>query len=262
MRLRGKIRCCRGRIGLLKECLSEGVAPKDIVVRIINSRARHTLAMKKAFLLDEINKEESRLLVLIRRFNRDLCEAKEMLLKFDFVRLCHYIGEINCKKTVDEVKEGNELVGKLRVSRYGNIDTSSHVVNLSSYQLSNIETEVLSRGLKFAMPPQKVKREAVLSEFESLWAQLENLSPESNEAVAACKAKLSDIAHAYSGTPIDCKDFSLTREHLIALANLRKNKNLVICKPGKGPGVVILDSCDYNAKMMQILGDKEKFCTI
>ena len=51
---------------LSQECLSVGVAPKDVVKRIVNSRARHALAMEKAFTLDDINKEESRLRHLVR----------------------------------------------------------------------------------------------------------------------------------------------------------------------------------------------------
>ena len=61
MRLRGKVRCSRNRICLLKEYLSAGVAPKDVVKRILRSRARYTICIEKASLVDDLNKEEDKL---------------------------------------------------------------------------------------------------------------------------------------------------------------------------------------------------------
>ncbi|XP_046860166.1 uncharacterized protein LOC124453391 [Xenia sp. Carnegie-2017] len=46
---------------------------------------------------------------------------------------------------------------------------------------------------------------------------------------------------------------------MIALSNLKKNKNIVVCKPDKGSGVEILDREDYNSKMLNILKDNNKF---
>ena len=116
--------------------------------------------------------------------------------------------------------------------------------------------------LNFAIPPGKLKHESILSEFETFWVQLENLTPHNKELLITCKAKLCDIAHAYSGTPIESKDFSLTRGHLIALSKLCKNKDIVICKPDKGSGVVILNKADYKGEMLHILNDDRKFCEL
>ena len=80
MRLKGKVRCCKGRISLLKERLNVGVALKDVVKRIVNNRARHTLAMEKAFMLDDLNKE-SRLRHLVREVNLGMRNAKEIYRK-------------------------------------------------------------------------------------------------------------------------------------------------------------------------------------
>ena len=40
---------------------------------------------------------------------------------------------------------------------------------------------------------------------------------------------------------------------------MKENINIVITKPDKGAGVVVLDQTDYNRKMMSILHDKTKF---
>ena len=43
------------------------------------------------------------------------------------------------------------------------------------------------------------------------------------------------------------------------LKDLSKNNDIVIIKPDKGVGVVILNSIDYKRKMYDILSDKTKF---
>ena len=90
-------------------------------------------------------------------------------------------------RKINQAKERLDLVKRLKQRRYGRVELSSHVTNLSSYQLSPIETEVLSKGLNFAIPPSKLKRESILSEFETFWAQLKNLTPHNEELLIACK---------------------------------------------------------------------------
>ena len=50
-----------------------------------------------------------------------------------------------------------------------------------------------------------------------------------------------------------------TQDDLNLLKKLANNKNLVICKPDKGKGVVLLNKSDYNNKMEYILSDTTKF---
>ena len=46
------------------------------------------------------------------------------------------------------------------------------------------------------------------------------------------------------------------------MSKLRKNKDIVIFKPDKGSGVVILNKAYYERKMLQILNDDRKFCEL
>ena len=48
------------------------------------------------------------------------------------------------------------------------------------------------------------------------------------------------------------------RQHQV-LRNLRKNKDIVITKPDKGNGVVILDGKLYNNAIEEIISDTSKF---
>ena len=43
------------------------------------------------------------------------------------------------------------------------------------------------------------------------------------------------------------------------IKSLRDNFNIIISKPDKGSGVIILNCCDYIEKMKKILSDDSKF---
>ena len=70
------------------------------------------------------------------------------------------------------------------------------------------------------------------------------------------------MAHAYCGTLVDARDFLMHRECLCAIKSLRSNSNILITKPDKGSGMVILNKTDYIKKMNSILEDETKFLTL
>ena len=53
--------------------------------------------------------------------------------------------------------------------------------------------------------------------------------------------------------------FNLDDGELQAITTLRQNKSIIVCKPDKGNGVVLLNKSDYVKKMENILLDKSKF---
>ena len=70
------------------------------------------------------------------------------------------------------------------------------------------------------------------------------------------KAELSHLAHLY----VNSYKPSLTdiKTHKI-LTNLRKNIDIVVLKPDKGNGVVVLNRTDYTKGIMDIINDTHKF---
>ena len=125
--------------------------------------------------------------------------------------------------------------------------------------LSDTEKFVLSHGLDFCLPPTNVKREKIFAEFVVLMGQLFHHSSKSKECLSALKAKLNYLAHAFCGTQIDLSDFTMHRECFDAIKSLRSNDKIIIIKPDKGSGVVILNKSDYITKMNLILNDASKF---
>ena len=81
----------------------------------------------------------------------------------------------------------------------------------------------------------------------------------SKEELQALKARLSDLAHVYCGTPVDLTDFLIYRECFEAIESLRLNSDIIITKPDNRSGVVILNKTDYLTKMNSILDNFSKF---
>ena len=73
------------------------------------------------------------------------------------------------------------------------------------------------------------------------------------------RSKIASIAHEYANIKLEREIFPLGKEHFAAIRELRNNKEIVITRPDKGAGVVLLDHAEYIAKMMEILDDDTKF---
>ena len=119
---------------------------------------------------------------------------------------------------------------------------------LSSYNLSDIEKMALARGLDFTLPPSDIKKGGYLANFEMLFNKLDDdLFFGSNDDKLYLRNKLRDIAFSsmYNFNNARKNLLNIPKEELEALKLLSKNKSIVILKPDKGSGVVILNSSDY-----------------
>ena len=133
------------------------------------------------------------------------------------------------------------------------------VLNLSSDECSKLELTFLAHPLDHSIPSRSIKHKDVYWEFAVLFTQLRRLQPVSTDHVSDLKAQLNDLALAYVGSLVISWESDGRSEHLRTLISLSWNNSLVITRPDKDSGVVILDyQCNVN-KMMSILGDTTKF---
>ena len=73
------------------------------------------------------------------------------------------------------------------------------------------------------------------------------------------KQKLKNLCYSYIYS-FDAKEQSnLSNDELDAFHKLLQQRNLIISKPDKGNGVVVLDKTEYIHKMNNILNDQTKF---
>ena len=101
-------------------------------------------------------------------------------------------------------------------------------------------------------------REKVFADIEVLYSLLAKLKPSSDLASSDFKAKLNSLAHTFSGMSVAFDESRWRDQDCCVIKSLRNNNNLVISKPDKGAGVVLLDHDDYVSKMLLILHDNTK----
>ena len=136
------------------------------------------------------------------------------------------------------------------------LDNTKVVVNISSYNLTDTEMVLLSKGLNFSVPPQQLDKTDVMTSFEML---LRETSQVPSNCWQRLKSRLKNVclSYVYSYDQRTCNN--LSKQEKLALKELYQKHDLVICKPDKGNGVVILDRSAYLQKMDNILKDQSKF---
>ena len=100
---------------------------------------------------------------------------------------------------------------------------------------------ILAHGLDFCVPFHMPDREKVIADIEVLYYQLAGLKPSSDLESSDFKAKLNSLAHTFSGMSVASEESRSGDQHRRVIKSLRNNNNLIISKPDKGAGVVLLD---------------------
>ena len=134
------------------------------------------------------------------------------------------------------------------------------VFNRSSKSLTKEENLVLTKGLNFSVPFKKLNYCNFLIPFELLCGKLYNepISETSGHDKDFVKTELKDIALTRYRTYSPPKS-TLSDDELKIIKRLKADKTIVIVKPDKGNGVVILDRFDYESKMEELSQGTSKF---
>ena len=142
-------------------------------------------------------------------------------------------------------------------------DTDKVVINLSNRTLTTSELDVLSLGLSFCIPKLKIDFISHYFSFETLTKSLKSLPLPTSQWNKLVK-EISSIAHT------SFRDFDSVKRSFIklpqplfdALTSLKADNSIVITKPDKGRGTVVMNKQDYITKVEDILNDATKFKTI
>ena len=133
--------------------------------------------------------------------------------------------------------------------------TSSGVItNLSKYHLSAEESSILKYGLSYAIPPKFISKTDIFTSFEMINIFLQS-EVKSEELKAPLKAELAHLARTYYSRYRPSE--TAIRKHNI-LKKLKQNTDIIIGRPVKGNGVVILDRIIYISSMKKLLNDENK----
>ena len=134
--------------------------------------------------------------------------------------------------------------------------TNETITNLTQYELSQEESDLLKAGFYFSIQPHKIRKSEIFTTFEKIHCSFIN-NLKSDETKSQIKAHLSYLANSYFYN-YKPSPSSILRQHRV-LQNLQKNKDTVITKPGKGNGVVILDQKLYDNAIQELISDTSTF---
>ena len=256
--LKGK--CVRNEEGIsfLKKCLEYHVTPTNVRNRVRKAKPKRPVGIERAFIKDDIEKRKDFLEKVRGEYSGKLSRSLNKLSFLDRIRFAKLVNITSERlRRQNEMKNDKALQRLIKVQQGQGVLRHSTVFNLADIELTEIEKDVLCRGLNFGIPPRLV-REEIEAEFELCWKQLERL-PTTNERHAECKAAMANEAQKYLNAKVDKTGYSLNKEHLLTIKQLKKNKDIVITKPDKGNGVVILNRVDYIKKMEEVLSRDGKF---
>ena len=202
--------------------------------------------------------------LLVSLLDRDLKLLYENVKSVLSIINFHHVLNISrmCnKKELEQIK----LKSLIPNSSWDMVATSSHdpekvIYDFSSHEPIFREKHLLSKGLRFAIPPRQIDYSGYLKEYELLYRSTTDLSMTSEDR-ERFKAKLKGIAlPSYKLLNDTCKyENNLSSEYLSSLKSFMRNKNIVIRKAKKGNTVVIIDKEKYIQDVKNIISDSSKF---
>ena len=158
-------------------------------------------------------------------------------------------------------KKFSNLKRKFGIPKVSNLNNDDIIFNYSHRVLTETKRIVLARGLRFCLPPKDVDKYEVKCSFELLYRDLVKLNlPITSKNQDRLRSQLKNISYGY----IYSYDFSkqkniLSKDEWAALSDLRRDDSIIITRPDKGNGVVIVSRLDYLNKMKKLISDGTKF---
>lgn len=176
----------------------------------------------------------------------------------------------HCISFITENNIGKENSFKMRQKRklfniglthhYDNINPDDVIFNVSSRSLNDDEKEALSYGLDYSLLPSKLNYVRHFTAFEKLFKLItsQHIFNKVPDSLNSVKSRIKNLALTsyYSFQP---KVSSKHKKIIHNIKQLSSDANIIVNKPDKGRGVVVMDKTDYVEKMNNILSDTSKF---
>jgi len=140
------------------------------------------------------------------------------------------------------------------------VDINKVIFNFSDRTLSVDEKNALSLGLDFGLRPRKLSYFKFFTHFERICHMLKhcNIYKDTFNAVFNKISALANNMYVQH-----CRESMYSPDHTEqyanVLQNLKDDDSIVITRPDKGKGIVILNKTDYCNKISNILADSSKF---
>lgn len=179
---------------------------------------------------------------------------------FDFKCLSALIN-LNVEKRLSSVSAiHHRKLKNLGIDLSKKVDANKIIFNFSDRILTDKEKNVLSLGLDFGLRPRKSSFANFFVHFERTCQMLKNCNiykDTINTVFNKISALANDMYVQHCRESVHSPDH--TEQYSDVLQNLKDDGNIVITRPDKGKGIVILNKNDYYNKISSILSDSSKF---
>ena len=151
--------------------------------------------------------------------------------------------------TVQDIHQRKLLNLGITIPKFHN--NNNVIFNFSDHQLTNREELLLSFGLDFCLPCFKPSYCQFFGALESVFSRLISLKLPLN--TEEFRSHLHVLAHkTFNNLTTSWTPF-FKKQDLDILRNLSKLDNIIISKPDKGRGLVLLNCDDYIKNVLSIL---------
>ena len=255
-------------IGFLQKCKLFHIFPTFLNFKLSKEEFHETRACRRSK-EDLLNYELNQKFSLRRNFQKSYESARSILQTIlsplDYNHVCSVIEtkamKVKKHNSSKLEKKFSNLKRKFGIPKVSNLNNDDIIFNYSHRVLTETEKIVLARGLRFCLPPKDVDKYEVKCSFELLYRDLVKLNlPITSENQDRLRSQLKNISYGY----IYSYDFSkqkniLSKDEWAALSDLRRDDSIIITRPDKGNGVVIVSRLDYLNKMKKLISDGTKF---
>ena len=248
----------------LNICKLHGVTPKFLRFKLYKQSLSTTPLYRswQQQLLDLEIKDKENTISFSHASLRNLRNAlKDSVSFLDFHGLCFFISRNNKDKKTRTIETHTNKLHHLGVQHKDTFcDPKAVIFNQSSHKLSPREEFLLAFGLEFCIPIFKPNRLKHYLPFEGIASRLKNEplihGKTFSDVCNVIKRAAEDMLTTAKKKPFV---FHFKQKDVSILKSLAKNKNLIICPPDKGKGIVLLNKTDYTNKVTDLLSDTSKF---
>ena len=240
-------------VDFLSICSNFKVSPK--FARLDNTRhakwKKSAEAFEEACVQEELRVKVMDATSLKEQINQLFATARDAFSFPCYLASIRVIARIKAKEF-----QTNQVRHQHKLSRLLSKNFSfEHIDNRSSYNLSFYEKLVLCRGLDFAVP-HKSDSNKIRTSFDQAAVQVSQSLDNDVHKKEILVASLKHLCETYC----TAHSHHIPRPFREALVSLRNNDHIIVSKPDKGNGVVILDRTTYISLLRQAsVDDSSKF---
>ena len=245
----------------LQFCSTNQLLPKFVNFKLYDVSATtepDTVKFKRNLLEREILKKKDLERSLLTETIQNIIELKSLCSNLEFYSSVFFLQRVCRQYSSDILLKHESKLKQLYGSPIYLPEDLNSTINLSSYPLNSNEISLLNKGLNFGLRkrPNPVNNKI---ETEKLFYNLEQ-KQNSNVITIDHKEDLKiKLKHFAIRKNIDSSRDNLTNDERKAIKSLRENPDIVIQRPDKGGGVVVMNRSDYNAKLENLISNSNKF---